>query len=621
MEQRLARIVAEFESNRMAYGKALRQMLEMDRQAFFEAALPILRSPQDSQGIQYLLTLLLNQDMILQHISDPDLFSFDQALMVARRLIRIEPLLDIKMIRGLMDGKDSNSRLNFEQQAGSARGTRLLELIAEISDGARILPVMAQLLQHPNAWVRSKAALVVGRSNKNHRWVEQVLAESDGRVRANAVESLWGDESEGARQVFWVAVTDADNRVAGNAVLGLYRLGDAASIALLLDMSKHASSEFRVTAIWAMGETGDPRFLSVLAKALSDSDAKVRTAAFRAVAKLKQSSLKYAAGPPIHIDVQELERTATSACMTIAAWTDGENSVAKEVSGLRPTQFVMLEKGQLIGNYEIRETSHPEALNAAFVMPRMTDASDPFQTACERAFAQAMRHKRKSDAWLAVKFFERDREATLAVGARAEGTPGSILGLSATGPPIKVEVAPAQFEGLPENTRFSSDPAAIRAAVEAAGSRAGLPRSLGEATRALLPMTGQCRGPRHIVLLLDVGNSEGSHWADVIAQARKSKIAVHTVALKDAPVLAEVCSRTGGFYRRIASSSELPRTVEGLYASMVNQFQIRYTPPESEAPPASIAVKLQIYSGNSFGECHSLGRAQTDIATEVARAG
>jgi HEAT repeat protein len=48
--------------------------------------------------------------------------------------------------------------------------------------------------------------------------------------------------------------------VVGNALLALYRLGDEDSITKLVAMGSHESPEFRATAAWVMGETGDTVF-------------------------------------------------------------------------------------------------------------------------------------------------------------------------------------------------------------------------------------------------------------------------------------------------------------------------------------------------------------------------
>src|SRR5205085_1468063 len=109
---------------------------------------------------------------------------------------------------------------NVEQHA------RLMEILAAISDGARIFPSLVRLLRHPNPHIRSKAVLMIGRGNRSPKWVRQRLADTDSRIRANAAEALWGVNNDEAREILQSLVHDSNNRVAGNAILGLYRLGD-----------------------------------------------------------------------------------------------------------------------------------------------------------------------------------------------------------------------------------------------------------------------------------------------------------------------------------------------------------------------------------------------------------
>ena len=322
MDQALSRIFAEFASNPVSSGKAMRRLLESDREQFVLSSLSILRAVQQNQAFNYLLTLLLMNDLILEQLTNPDVFSLDEAVALARAMLRIEPLLDIKMVRTLLDTKDLSSREDLEKRADTERGLRLLEIMAAISDGARILPVMAQLLRHPSSKVRSKAALLVGRSNKNYQWVEQRQLEPDPRVRSNALESLWGVDSEGARQVLWAASADPDNRAAGNAIYGLYQLGEAGAIPLILRMLEHAQEEFRTTAVWIIGETGDPRFLPVLANLMGDVETKIRAAVFRGIAKLKKNEAKYSGQPNLDVHVGPTELLANGPAAPVAPHHD-----------------------------------------------------------------------------------------------------------------------------------------------------------------------------------------------------------------------------------------------------------------------------------------------------------
>lgn len=87
----------------------------------------------------------------------------------------------------------------------------MLDILAEISDGPRLVPLLTNLLQYPDPRIRSKVTLLMGRRNQNSRWVEQRKEETDPRVRANAIEGLWGAEDDAARRVLWEASHDPHN--------------------------------------------------------------------------------------------------------------------------------------------------------------------------------------------------------------------------------------------------------------------------------------------------------------------------------------------------------------------------------------------------------------------------
>src|SRR5208283_3130365 len=153
---------------------------------------------------------------------------------------------------------------------------RVLLLLSSIPENARVLPMVVKLLRHPNQNVRSKAALVIGRVSKTPQVMKGFLAEPDPRVRANAIEALWGMDSDQACAVMREAADDPNNRVAGNALVGLYRAGETLAIPRILQLACHPKAEFRTTAAWIMEQSGSPRFLPALAHMVRESDPRAR---------------------------------------------------------------------------------------------------------------------------------------------------------------------------------------------------------------------------------------------------------------------------------------------------------------------------------------------------------
>ena len=76
----------------------------------------------------------------------------------------------------------------------------------------------------------------------------------------------------------------------GNALLGLYYLGDCSVIPKIVKMADHEASLFRAAAAWVMGETGDARFVKTLARMLMEPNPTVRKRAFAAIGRIKAAS-------------------------------------------------------------------------------------------------------------------------------------------------------------------------------------------------------------------------------------------------------------------------------------------------------------------------------------------
>ena len=137
--------------------------------------------------------------------------------------------------------------------------------------------------------MRSKAALLIGRISRNPQWAEQGVSESDRRVGASAVESLWGMNTAAAREAFFRAARDEHHRIAANGIVGMYLLGDECSIPFLFHLSESEKPLACAAAAWAIGHLEDPRFVPRLARLMEDSCPITRKGAFRAMARVRHT--------------------------------------------------------------------------------------------------------------------------------------------------------------------------------------------------------------------------------------------------------------------------------------------------------------------------------------------
>jgi HEAT repeat protein len=259
--------------------KLIRSLAEGDWHEFYAAAREVLKIQHDSPCGLYLIKIFISRDALIDALCDPSLTS-KQAIAIARAASRIDPMTGVKLARFLADRESGNDTIRPAELA------RLMDILLEISSFVRILPALKRLARHPDPHVRSKAVLLIGRGDPGSGWVQNRFAESDPRIRADTVEALWGLNTEEARHLLLAAAQDDNNRVAGNALLALFRLGDSSAEPGLRKMADNDSAMFRATSAWVMGEIADPRFAGLLARLVGDASQIVRKRAFSALGKI-----------------------------------------------------------------------------------------------------------------------------------------------------------------------------------------------------------------------------------------------------------------------------------------------------------------------------------------------
>jgi hypothetical protein len=301
----LWRACAEFERNGLSRS-AIRQCEAEAPVAFLEEGLNVLLEANDSAGYRFLALLLLNSPLVFRQLTNRWKFTRDDSVKVAKRLQRVDQSFDTKLTGALPD-RDNTVRPN---SLDGEEAERALEILDEISPGRRIVPTIRHLTGHPNPKISSKAALLIGKRLQNLSWAKRVIAEaSDARLRANAIETMWGVTCREVIELFRECLQDWDNRVVGNAIIGLHRAGDPETFTLVDAIANDPNPKLRMTAAWAMGYIGDPKFVSILAALARDSQAEVRRAALKSLRGLhivEKRARKLAPDEP-HFDPQVSE--------------------------------------------------------------------------------------------------------------------------------------------------------------------------------------------------------------------------------------------------------------------------------------------------------------------------
>ena len=392
LRERLSDLAPRFPVDPEPVRKKLAEMLVADPPGFRAAALGILPGLADSSLRQCLLDLMLKGGLL--PVCDPALIPLEEELALTRDLFELDPQLDMKLARRLSGAASERVPEEVVQ--------RVLVLLNAIPENARVLPIVIKLLRHPSPNVRSKAALVIGRVSKTPQVMEEFLSEPDPRVRANAIEALWGMDSARARAVLREAADDPHNRVAGNALLGLYRVGDTFAIPRILQLAAHPKAEFRTTAAWVMAQTGSPRFLPALGRMVRETDPKARAWVFRALTWLKRTASGVAALSPLRVYLTG-SFLASEGARTVRAAIATEDG--REIPKLPATSIVLWENSRMVADYSVRPLERPESLGLGLVLP-LGQAGD-------RTLAALNPLKRNQDRWQECRYADASLPAAL----------------------------------------------------------------------------------------------------------------------------------------------------------------------------------------------------------------
>jgi HEAT repeat protein len=572
----VAQIFEKFEENPGLWTRAIRDRIKSDAGGFCEEAVGVLRRAVDNSGLRphlgggKALTLIL---------CDPELLSEEQASRLVDRLKRIGLVFE----RGIFEevfGADGTGGMSATDPA---YGLRFLQIFGQSTNSARLLSVLSGLLRHPNAKIRSKVTAIAGKVTHRFDWVEQLSAEDDERVRANALEALWKPGlPEQCRSTLWASVCDGNNRVAGNALLGLYRHGDSRCIAPISALTAHVEEKFRATAAWVIAQTGDERFRERLLPLLDDQDTLVRQNAVQALKRLDES-----------------ERTATEEIRLIPFSVREANPLkqtihvaAVSMQGtllplLAPTDFRLWRNSTFIESYTVTSRPAREGISVTFAFPgidnRRNDLRQKWGAILTRCFPQ----KRRLDYWGLLEYGDAPEREEPKTGNRTANTSASKMR------PVFVRNS-LELEDFVKPMMKSKARPDFSEALELLLTpppfvRGGLPTRKESAHAVMIDLTGSHEFSREQVQAIK-------------AIALKNDFTVHGVSVDGSSFLAELAEATGGAFLVSRGNMESAgRELLAIYNALRSMYGIEF-----EATPGDDAertqIKLGVRRGSSFGE-------------------
>lgn len=169
---------------------------------------------------------------------------------------------------------------------------------------------LARALSHPDAEVRARAALAVGRvqDSTSVPALAAVLADRDVRVRREAAFALGQVGHRSARTALERALTDRDPEVVALAVEALGKCGDPAATAAVVPFVRRGTTEQRMRACESLWRLADTSATSALLAALPEREAAVRWRVVYALERLMVPDRIVPAVIPVLTDPDPLVR-------------------------------------------------------------------------------------------------------------------------------------------------------------------------------------------------------------------------------------------------------------------------------------------------------------------------
>lgn len=229
---------------------------------------------------------------LVEEICDPERFKLNQAIRLARTGAAAAPGLEVAIVRYL----ESHCMSRSVAISKVLRGLEVLEgmVSGEVGD-RRLIALLRPFLQSSDPGIASKCVLILGRRSKSVAWLRRILDENDYRIRANLVEALWGRDEPEIRPLLLQALEDSHQRVVANAAYGLFLVGAPEWLAGLETLLNSRHPAFRKSGIWLLKATAPADALERIGKLIRDPDAKVKRAAFEAIAKLPKRDPRHEA--------------------------------------------------------------------------------------------------------------------------------------------------------------------------------------------------------------------------------------------------------------------------------------------------------------------------------------
>jgi len=569
-------VLKAFPENPQLHGRRLRELLDDAPDEVLAVARGVFLERGDTIQARNLVALLNSRGHLMPVLRDLYRVDHETAIATAQLAHKLDPGFERMLARLLLEAQRSHR--------GEYEPDFILNLLEGASGGLSVLPALGQLRNSEDARVRSSMALMLGKSARAQDWFRVLRSDPDPRVRANAIESLWGQQGPFEAACFESGVLDPHQRVVANSWLGLYLQGDAGAVAGLSAMAVHADPQFRSAGSWAMGRSKDPRFLPLLRELQRTSCLDEEAAgilernAMRAIGRIRQAIVS-ARRTPLHLRVW---KTTTDGMGNREAIVLASEEERGELPSLPPTAWRLKANGRPVWRYGAHVVEAPSRLSIGLLFPVAADPEPVRDRGWVEMARHALRWRRHNDP-CALLFYSESPHP------RFMGRTGDILKLSLD--------TPVHKRDSPVSTpKLLYDEGSIAVAAQPPESYQRVAEGPAAAIRALSSLLAATHRDSRLFVVLDHlrdGVWEADEIDDLQESVRKTGVLLHCVATPRlrpdiSEAFRELSCFSGGHYV-VCPAAEVGPVLSDLVSSEYRHYRLSW--PESE-PGRDLEVEV-----------------------------
>jgi hypothetical protein len=551
--QDISRSLQAFAAGFHEQGKQLSELQSSSPATFQHVILSLLLEARDTPRFRFLIAYLSSRGLLPQCV---------QAL---RRKDRGLAALVVELAERMLP--DGTLLAPASKGAGpELDASYLLGLLEAFSTGLNLLTLHTGAMDGLDERLRARLAAILGKAARTHDVFLALVTDGDPRVRANAVESLWGSTSAMAREVFEKAARDAHHRVAANALVGQYLQGRPESVAGFVSMIRRQDQASRAAAAWAMGRVGDERFVPLLhaTRRLPGQDPPVVRNCLAAIKRIQHNS----AGVEVvdlAVRILDVHRAEGDRATLLVSAQPIKPQAPVSLPG---TAFRIQAGDRPVWEYHSEEVRAERPVAVAFILP---------------VGLEGMRAKARAYRALLGAAFQRRREADRIALALYAETPMQ---------------SPTVLYGP---TPLTSEEAEIQNTLADLPGPANVPQGPFEVIAEVIEGMRGFEGERHIVWVVD---QLSPAFLDRAALPPLAGIRLHVVCSPEVPLSAQrstvgLARAAGGFSLHLEKEDDLGAACEDVVRSLYQHYRLTCLAPKEQARWL-VEVSSGEYRGKSF---------------------